>query len=163
MARGRTSNIAAEPAQAISTIAFAPASETVSAGRFSEGERFLTALYRKAIRPNPFQERNVTGRRVHERYEIQLPVVITHEGRQFDAVTHNVSLGGMYLVTTATLPYNARIQMQFRLPALKEQTVCTVTVRWKKPDGIGVQFGSLRALEVWGLNQLFKTALSQGA
>ena len=105
----------------------------------------------------------MTGRRIHERYEIQLPVVIFHADKQYQAVTQNMSLGGMYIATDAKIAYDARIQVQFRLPALKDDTVCTVTVRWKKPDGIAVQFGSLRALEVWGLNQLFKAAIQQGA
>ena len=43
-----------------------------------------------------------------------------------------------------------------------EDTDVVVTVRWKTPEGLGVQFGSLRALEVWALNQLFKAAEPTG-
>lgn len=96
----------------------------------------------------------MTGRRVHERFEYELPVTVVHEGAEHEAVTQNISLGGMYLVTRAGLKYGAQVKLRFRLPALKEPTECTGTVRWTKEDGIGVQFGSLRALEVWGLNQL---------
>lgn len=81
-------------------------------------------------------------------------MTILHEGAEYHAVTQNISLGGMYLVTEAPLKYGAEVSLRFRLPTLKEQTECTGTVRWKKDDGLGVQFGSLRALEVWGLNQL---------
>lgn len=96
----------------------------------------------------------MTGRRVHERFEYELSVTVVHQGVEYQAVTQNVSLGGMYITTRAPLKYGAEVKLRFRLPTLKEDTECTGTVRWMKDDGIGVQFGSLRALEVWGLNQL---------
>jgi hypothetical protein len=99
----------------------------------------------------------VTGRRVHERYECDLDVTVYHEGRAISAKAANISLGGMYLVMAEQVPYGSEVKIRFRLPALKEDTESLTTVRWNKPDGIGVQFGSLRALEVWGLNQLFKS------
>ena len=97
-----------------------------------------------------------TGRRVHERFEIELPLTILHDGREISAVSRNVSLGGMYVLTDEVVAYGSQVKVRFRLPALKEETEVPGTVRWKKDDGIGVQFGSLRALEVWALNQLFK-------
>lgn len=99
-----------------------------------------------------------TGRRVHERYERQLDVVVIHEGQRLECVTQNVSLGGMYLLTPAALPYGTKVQVEVFLPALREKVTIECTVRWSKPDGMGVQFGSLRAREVWALNQLFKDA-----
>lgn len=107
----------------------------------------------------------VTGRRVHERYDCDLQVLITPksapEGQEgvtaLETRTLNVSLGGMYLLSDAQLPYGTEVSVSFRLPALKEDTVCDGVVRWNKPDGFGVQFGSLRAIEVWGFHQLFKT------
>jgi Tfp pilus assembly protein PilZ len=77
-------------------------------------------------------------------------------GRDVSAVTKNLSLGGMYILTDESIPFGAEVTLRFHLPALKEATECAATVRWVKADGVGVQFGSLRALEVWGLNQLFK-------
>jgi hypothetical protein len=71
--------------------------------------------------------------------------------------TLNVSLGGMYLLCDAQLPYGTEVSATFRLPALKTDTTCEGVIRWNKPDGFGVQFGSLRAIEVWGFHQLFKT------
>lgn len=79
-----------------------------------------------------------------------------HEGGQIECVTRNVSLGGMYLVTSSSLPYGTTVTLEFYLPALKEDVNIEATVRWVKDDGMGVQFGSLRAREVWGLNQLFE-------
>jgi hypothetical protein len=62
----------------------------------------------------------------------------------------------MYLVADREIPYGTEVTVRFRLPAMKEDAHAPATVRWKKPDGIGVQFGSLRAIEVWALNQFFK-------
>jgi hypothetical protein len=62
----------------------------------------------------------------------------------------------MFLVTDKSIPYGTEVTLRFRLPAMKEDANARATVRWNKPDGVGVQFGSLRAIEVWGLNQLFK-------
>jgi hypothetical protein len=106
----------------------------------------------------------VTGRRVHERYDCDLPVLIEplageggEGGASIETRTQNLSLGGMYLLSEGQVPYGTAVKVTFRLPALKEDTVCEGVVRWNKPDGFGVQFGSLRAIEVWGFHQLFKT------
>jgi uncharacterized protein (TIGR02266 family) len=100
----------------------------------------------------------VAGRRVHERFEYQLSVELLRDGEEpVSGETQNISLGGMFVLTDRSLPYGAEVRVRFRLPALKEDTEVTSTVRWVTPDGLGVQFGSLRAMEVWALNQLFKT------
>ena len=98
----------------------------------------------------------MSGRRVHERYICELPIVLIHEGKELSGIATNISLGGMYVVTDASIAFGTTLRARFRLPALKEDTECEVVIRWKKPDGVGAQFGSLRAKEVWGLNQLFK-------
>ena len=97
------------------------------------------------------------GRRVHERFECDLHVVLAYEGSEYETTADNVSLGGFYLLTDAKIPYGSQVTVRFRLPAIKETSTVQGTVRWNKADGVGVQFGSLRALEVWGLNQYFKT------
>ena len=97
-----------------------------------------------------------TGRRVHERYDQSLKVSLRTEETVIECVTKNISLGGMYLVTDNELPYGTPVQLEVYLPALREDVSIAATVRWNKPDGIGVQFGSLRAREVWAFNQLFR-------
>ncbi len=62
----------------------------------------------------------------------------------------------MYLLADSALPYGTAVRVRFPLPALRETVEVAATVRWGGDDGMGVQFGSLRAREVWGLNQLFK-------
>lgn len=83
-------------------------------------------------------------------------MVVVHEGGELRCTTRNVSLGGMYLLTETPLPYGTRVRVRFHLAALRETAEIEATVRWGGEDGMGVQFGSLRAREVWGLNQIFK-------
>lgn len=79
-----------------------------------------------------------------------------HADGRIECISRNVSLGGMYLITDESLPYGTKVHLEFHLPALNEDAKLEGFVRWVKPDGIGVQFGSLRAREVWAFNQLFK-------
>ena len=104
-------------------------------------------------------ETSGAGRRIHERFEMALPVTLIVGSDEYSAVTRNVGMGGLFIATStetnAAIPFGARLRVRFQLPSLKEVTDTEIVVRWKTPDGIGVQFVSLRAIEVWGLNRLF--------
>jgi hypothetical protein len=76
-----------------------------------------------------------------------------HEGESV-----NLSLGGMLIETDRRFPLGTALLLRFRLPALENDTEVQTTVRWSKGSNHGVQFGSMRARDVWGLNKLFKTA-----
>jgi len=97
-----------------------------------------------------------TGRRVHERYDLSVTVKVRHDGGEVTCQSLNISLGGMYLLSETQLAYGTKVVLSFFLAALKEDAKIDGVVRWEKPDGMGVQFGSLRARDVWALNQLFK-------
>ncbi|MFT5356059.1 MAG: Tfp pilus assembly protein PilZ, partial [Polyangiales bacterium] len=81
----------------------------------------------------------MTGRRVHERFECDLPVALLHE-EEFEAVATNISLGGVYLITKAKMAYGTLVNVRFRVPAMKKDATVAGTVRWVKPNGLGVQF-----------------------
>ena len=115
--------------------------------------RVLTKRYSSAPCEAP-----VTGRRVHERYQCDLPVTLTTEDEELTGRATNISLGGMHIaLDSGRLPYGTKGTLRFRVPALKEDASVEVVVRWVTPNGAGVQFGSLRAIEVWALHQYFKT------
>jgi hypothetical protein len=69
----------------------------------------------------------------------------------------NIGLGGMYVECESPPPFGSTVQARFRLPSVDEDMVVDGTVRWVKSDGVGIQFGSLRARDVWALNQLLRT------
>ena len=106
----------------------------------------------------------MTGRRIYERYLCDLPVEILHEDHTIATRATNVSLGGFFLVNVEgnevsadSLAYGTNIKVRFSLPELRDgSTTCDAVIRWNSGQGLGVQFGSLRAIEVWALNQFFK-------
>lgn len=71
-----------------------------------------------------------------------------------EALTRDVSLGGIFILTDRALPYGTVAHFELRLPALPEPARIEGTVRWSAHDGMGVQFHSLRARETWAINQL---------
>lgn len=103
-----------------------------------------------------------TSRRGHERYETDLVVKVTFGDTTIEAHTTNISLGGMHLVAPTQPPFSEVCELRFRLPTMKEDTVCKGTVRWTRPEGFGVSIDGLRAIDTWGLNQFFKQLAQQG-
>ena len=97
-------------------------------------------------------------RRLHERFALTLPVTVVHEGGEVHGETRNLSLGGMLVATEGPLPFGAAVKVRVTFPALREVAELEATVRWLRDGTVGLQFGSLRAKEVWALNQLFKDA-----
>lgn len=100
----------------------------------------------------------VRGRRAHERYALELPVTLIHGDRQLPGTTRNVSLGGALVSLSEPITFGADVNVRVFLPPLKEEASIPATVRWVTAGAVGLQFGSLRAREVWALNQMFKDA-----
>lgn len=77
------------------------------------------------------------------------------EGRRVECRTRDLSLGGMFLDTTAvSLPFGTELTVTLSLPLLAEPTPVRCVVRWAIASGLGVSFLSLRAAETWAINQL---------
>ena len=77
------------------------------------------------------------------------------EGRRVECRTLDLSLGGMFLDTTAvSLPFGTELTVTLTLPLLAEPTPVRCVVRWAIASGLGVSFLSLRAAETWAINQL---------
>lgn len=95
-------------------------------------------------------------RRVHERFERRLMVTLHHPDGAEEAVTRNVSLGGLSVVCPAVLPFGTAVAVEMTLPALGKAHRLPATIRWCTKGEIGLQFGSLRAKEVWAINQLLR-------
>ena len=76
------------------------------------------------------------------------------DGPRVEARCRDVSLGGMFIETAAPSPYGTPVRVYARLPGLRSETVIESIVRWAKPDGMGVQFGSMGARETHALTVL---------
>lgn len=105
-----------------------------------------------------------SGRRVHERYALELEVTVIHPEGEVTGKALNVGLGGILLTlnepleSSSPISFGAQVKLRLFLAPLKEQAEIGGTIRWIKNGAIGIQFGSLRAKEVWAFNQIFRTA-----
>lgn len=75
----------------------------------------------------------------------------TGEGPRIEAECHDMSLGGMYIETSAPLAYGTAVRVFLRLPGMKQEMQIDAIVRWWKPTGMGVQFGVMGARETHAL------------
>ena len=84
----------------------------------------------------------------------------TANGSILEGMMSNFSLGGT-LVETEPLPvFGEKVKLRVVLPGVPDECVIPCFVRWIKEDeGVGLQFESLRPIEVWALNKL-KRALA---
>lgn len=98
----------------------------------------------------------MVDKRSHVRFPLHLEVTLICGGERHSAQSRDVSLGGMFVHTDAKLPFFGKVELRFTMPGLKEESVVEGVVRWHEQNGVGVSFDSLRAREVWALNQLFK-------
>lgn len=92
--------------------------------------------------------------RAHPRQDLRLDVSITVDGRRIEATTGDLSLGGMRIRASESLPYGTEVQVQIALPALRAETTITAVVRWAGENEMGLQFRALRAAQVWAINRL---------
>lgn len=99
-----------------------------------------------------------TNRRACPRYPVGLDVRVSlDDGTELVGLSFDIGLGGMRVATTSALEFGSSVTLRFRLPELDHDTVVRSVVRWVGDDNTaGVQFGSLRARDVWALNQLFR-------
>lgn len=97
----------------------------------------------------------MTEHRKHERQRLDLPVAYqAGDGPRLDAVCKDVSLGGMFIVTESPLPFGTSLTVYLKLTALRQEAVIRAVVRWTKPGGMGVQFGTMGARETHALMEL---------
>lgn len=102
-------------------------------------------------------------KRSHARFPVSLEVTLVYAGERHRGESRDVSLGGMFVYTNTKVPFGADVEIQLRLPALKEEITVHAVARWHQQGGVGLSFKSLRAREVWALNQLFKTSAAASA
>jgi uncharacterized protein (TIGR02266 family) len=103
----------------------------------------------------------VEHRRSDRRYERRVAISLKHEGETFSAFTRNISLGGVFIDCDRSLPFGARVALDFRIPTQGEAVLVDGQVRWLEMEdghvrGIGIRFEGLRARDVWALNKFFE-------
>lgn len=94
--------------------------------------------------------------RAHDRCTAELEVSLVVGGQEIPARSRDLGVGGMFIMSDMQLNYGDTCAVRMTLPALKESVELPVTVRWVTDEGAGVQFGSLRAREMWAINKLVR-------
>jgi Tfp pilus assembly protein PilZ len=92
------------------------------------------------------------------RIDFRADVEIVVEGRSQQARTVNISQGGVFAQTSPVPQLDEKVVLRLNLPGIPETAQIACIVRWSKdPEGVGLQFENLRAIEVWALNKLLKS------
>jgi Tfp pilus assembly protein PilZ len=98
---------------------------------------------------------NQTQQRQYLRFDVKIDVQIEYDDTIQPGTTVNMSQGGALISTSPTVDFGKRIILEIILPGIKEKCRIPSIVRWSKEgEGIGIQFESLRAIEVWAINRL---------
>lgn len=77
-------------------------------------------------------------------------------GASFEAFAKDISVGGMFLQAEAAPGFGTELTIVGLLPGAKKPVRLPAIVRWTKPNGFGVQFGLLGALETHVISELMR-------
>jgi hypothetical protein len=97
-------------------------------------------------------------KRSHDRYAIQLDIVLVQGEARHAGKTRDLSLGGMFVHTVAPVRFASELTLELTIASLKYEGQVPAVVRWLHQGGVGLAFRSLRARDVHAFNQLFKSS-----
>ena len=96
-------------------------------------------------------------KRLHPRVIINTMVSCeVRAGATFAGLAKDISIGGMFVESTEIVPFGTEVTIVGRFAGTKAELRLPAIVRWAKPDGFGIQFGSLGARETHAISQLLK-------
>ncbi len=96
----------------------------------------------------------MTQDRQHARISYDEPVELAMNDQTHSARAINISQGGIFVETEMSPSFGDKLVLRIELPGVKKVSDIRCIVRWRKDDGLGLQFENLRAIEVWALNKL---------
>jgi len=95
------------------------------------------------------------------RAPIDVPVELSAKGSstRVPGRAKDISLGGMYVITDATLAFGAELVVHVTLPGQRAPFAMPAVVRWVRAgEGMGLQFGLVGARETHAITELTKEA-----
>ena len=90
--------------------------------------------------------------RASTRHEVELEARLGVAGEVVPCMLSNVSRGGAF-ATVGRLFAGTEVRLWFTLPTADGVIEIDATVRWSTPEGVGVQFGSMRARDAYALGR----------
>ncbi len=102
--------------------------------------------------------------RSHQRFSFETDVEIDIGNEEkIPGVMINISTGGAFVKTEQPLQFGTKVTFTFVLPGVPDKCIIPAIVRWNKQDeGVGLQFESLRPIEVWAINRLKRATNKPG-
>lgn len=96
--------------------------------------------------------------RLHAREDCVIDVELLAGGASYSGKTVNLSQGGAFVHIGVMLPVGSRIELLIQLPGVPNTCRIPAIVRWSAIErGLGVQFESLRPIEVWAINRIVRS------
>jgi hypothetical protein len=97
----------------------------------------------------------VPENRKHPRKPLHPPVAFSvGGGPRVEGVCHDISLGGMFIETSQPPAFGAAVTLYVSFADQDQPSEIGGTVRWTKPGGMGVQFGTMGAKDTYSLTKL---------
>ena len=95
--------------------------------------------------------------RSHPRAAVEIAVSCQQAGTSpVLGVTRDLGIGGAFIVSAHPPPFGAFVVIVGRLPGTTNDSRLHGIVRWMKPDGFGVQFGTLGPPETYAILTILK-------
>lgn len=94
--------------------------------------------------------------RRHARAPIDCPTSFSVKGApgRTEGLAKDISVGGMFIETTAPAPFGANVIVHVGLPGAQARCDLPGVVRWVRDGGMGVQFGLLGAIETHAITEI---------
>jgi uncharacterized protein (TIGR02266 family) len=101
--------------------------------------------------PGAKELRDASGRRVHDRFGVELDVTVTSEHNFYAGFVENMSVGGVFIATHQLKPVGSRLELSVNLPGRAQPIKGSGEVRWVRvysetsntPPGMGIRFDKL--------------------
>jgi len=85
-------------------------------------------------------------RRTHDRFACRFDALLTGpDKKKVFGFTHDLSIGGLFVEASRQFPLGTEIELWLALPNVPEGITVQATVRWTKPNGMGLQLGLVGA------------------
>ncbi len=68
----------------------------------------------------------------------------------------DLSVGGIFVETSAPLPFGTEVIVHLPLPGYKDDLLLPAVVRWTGQDGMGLQFGLMGARETHAITEVVR-------
>lgn len=119
------------------------------------GNRFSVKLNKAAFRVSEFRNllKTMDGmsgmeeKRRYKRFEKRLNVVWKDREFSAEGITHDISVGGVFIITQHVFPLRSRVTLKFHLKCETQSVCCEARVAWINrgqmetfPPGFGVEF-----------------------